>query len=142
MGRLYTFLFWFLTIGTCSSGSAFIFKTPGWYHPDAYLVNGMPGTGKTDFEITATFVFALVYLTPIFGFVHAHYEGTASARRSASIAPMLYHLGSTLGVLFIFGDYLNPEVAPISLAAGMHAVMAILFVAMYFMAFDEPKKEE
>ncbi len=53
---------------------------------------------------------------------------------------MLYHFGSTLGVLFVFGDYLNPEVAPISLAAGMHAVMAILFFAMYFMAFDEPKK--
>lgn len=137
MARLSTALFWFVTVTTCMSGFGFLFKIPGIYTPDAYLVNGKPGTGTTEFEVVATFVFAIVYLAPIAGLVHAHMEGTASARRSAAIAPMLYHIASTFGVLFVFSRGLNPAVAPLSAAAGMHAVYGALFAWLYYLASDD-----
>ena len=132
-------LFWFVTVTTAISGSAFLFKIKGIYTPDAYFVNGKPGTGRTDFEIIATFVFAMVYLTPIAGVVHAYIEGTASAMRSAVIAPMLYHIGSVFGILFVFGKYLNPEKAPLPAAVGMHLVYGLLFCLMYYLASDDIK---
>ncbi len=138
----YNFLFWFLTLGTCTSGSFFIFKWPGLYRPDAYIVNGKPGTGETDFEQIATFVFGLVYLTPIVGFIYAHVEGSKSARRAAAIAPMLYHFGSTYGVLCVFGAYLNPLVAKVFDAAAMHLVMGVLFLVNFIWAFDNDDSDD
>ena len=132
-----TALFWFVTITTCISGLGFLFRIPGIYTPDAYLVNGKPGTGNTDFEILATYVFAIVYLAPIAGLVHAHFEGTASARRSAAVAPMIYHVASTFGVLYIFGRSMNPAVAPQSTAAGMHVVYSALFMWLYYLASND-----
>jgi hypothetical protein len=136
-------LFWFTTVTTCISGSAFLFKIPSLYRPDAYLVDGIPATGTTDFETVATFCFACVYLVPIFGLIHAHLiERTASARRSAATAPMLYHCMSTYGVLFVFSKGLNPEVAPLSTAAGMHIIYGILFAIMYYIAQDDVNKKK
>ena len=61
--------------------SGFLFKIDGIYRPDAYIVNGSPGTGETGFEVLATYVFALVYLAPIAGVAYAHFfERTASSR--------------------------------------------------------------
>ena len=73
----------------------------------------------------------------IAGLVHAHFEGTASARRSAAVAPIIYHLASMFGVLYIFGRGLNPAVAPQSTAAGMHGVYSALFVWLYYLASDD-----
>ena len=81
-------------------------------------------------------MFAWVYLAPIAGAIHVHFEGTASARRSAAIAPALYHIASTYGVLAVFGKYLNPDVAPVPAAAGMHAFYALMFVLLYIFARD------
>ena len=50
---------------------------------------------------------------------------------------MLYHLASVYGVLHVFGDHLNPEVAPLPVAAGMHAVYAGLFCIMILLASDD-----
>ena len=85
-------------------------------------------------------MFACVYLAPIAGVIHAYFEGTASARRSAAVAPALYHLMSTYGVLAVFRDHLNPEVAPIPAAAAMHGVYAFLFVVLYLSAGDDTTK--
>ena len=71
--------------------------------PHVYIVNGKPGTGKTDFEIIATFVFALVYLAPQAGVVYAQYEGSKSAKKASLISPMIYHFASTYGIFFVFG---------------------------------------
>jgi hypothetical protein len=130
MGLLYELLFWFTTLGTFSSGLGFLFKR--WsYTPQVYMVNGQPGTGTTDFEVIATFVFALVYLAPIAGLIHAQIQGAASAKRSALIAPMLYHFGSVIGAIFIFGQYLNPAMTSPQSAALVHGVMGALFLTMY-----------
>ena len=120
------------------SGFGFLFHVDrlGWT-PDAYMVNGKPGTGLTDFETVAHFVFALVYLVPIAGVLHAHYEGTASARRSACVAPLLYHTASVYGCVTAFGPALNPAVATIPVAASMHAVYGVLFALLYWLAHDD-----
>ena len=101
-----------------------------------------PGTGQTGFEIIATFMFACVYLAPIAGVIHAHFGGTASARRSAAISPALYHIASTYGVLAVFGEHLNPYVAPVPAAAGMHAFYALLFVLLYIFARDDVNQQQ
>lgn len=116
------------------SGFGFLFKIPGLYHPEAYIVNDEPGTGNTGFEKTATFVFACVYLTPIAGVIHAFFSFSDVAMRSASIAPMLYHVMSFFGVYFVFGQYLNPALTSIHTAAAMHGVYAILFGILYWTA--------
>lgn len=134
-------LLWFTTVTTLISGSAFLFKIPSLYRPDAYLIDDRPATGTTSFETVATFVFGCIYLVPVFGLMHAHLvERTASARRSATIAPMMYHFMSTFGVLFVFPESLNPEVAPLSTAAGMHMCYGILFAVMYYIAQDDAIK--
>lgn len=134
------FLFWFLTVTTCISGSGFLFKIPSLYHPDAYIVDGAPGTGRTGFEQIATYVFACVYLAPIAGLVYAYFleggDNNKAALRSASISPMVYHGMSFVGVYFVFGEFLNPEVAPTHSAAAMHGVYAILFGLLYWTALD------
>ena len=56
------------------------------------------------------------------------------------MAPALYHLSSTYGVLAVFGEYLNPAVAPIHAAAGMHIFYAFLFVLLYVFARDDSAK--
>jgi hypothetical protein len=133
-----SFLFWFVTLTTCMSGFGFLFKISKLYHPEAYLVNGEPGTGETDFEKIATFVFACVYLAPIAGVVYAYFFESESdaAMRSACLAPMMYHIMSTLGVYFVFGVYLNPQLASIHSAAAMHIVYAMLFALLYWTATD------
>lgn len=130
-------LFWFLTITTCiSGGGGFLLKIPGLYFPDAYIVNGEVGTGTTDFEYVATFVFACVYLCPIFGLLYAHIweSHDDAALRAACIAPMTYHAMSVVGIYVVFGRYLNPAVAPIHSAAGMHVFYALLFALLFWTA--------
>jgi undecaprenyl pyrophosphate phosphatase UppP len=131
-----TILFWFVTLTTCMSGFGFLFRIPKLYHPEAYMVDGLPGTGETGFEKVATFVFANVYLAPIAGVIYAFFfEGDSDASmRSACIAPMMYHVMSVVGVYFVFGEYLNPEVASIHTAASMHFVYAVLFGLLYWTA--------
>ena len=84
----------------------------------------------------SNFVFACVYLAPIAGVVYAYFleNDNDAAMRFARNSPMIYHVMSTLGVYFVFGDYLNPEVAPIHSAASMHIVYAILFALLYWTA--------
>jgi hypothetical protein len=137
-------LFWFLALTTCVSGFAFLFKIPGVYRPDAYIVDGAPGTGQTGFEKVATFVFACVYLAPISGVIHAYFdaENQNAAMRSASMAPMVYHIMSFLGVYFVFGEYLNPALASVDSAAAMHGVYAVLFGLLYWTATGEPIKQD
>ena len=131
-----TILFWFVSVTTCISGMGFLFRIPKLYHPEVYMVNELPGTGETDFEKVATFVFASVYLAPIAGVLYAGLlEGDShAAMRAASISPMVYHAMSVVGVYFVFGQNLNPEVASIHAAAGMHIVYAILFGLLYWTA--------
>ena len=136
-------LCWFLIVTTCMSGFGFLFKIPGLYHPDAYIVNDEPGTGNTGFEKIATYVFACVYLTPIAGVIHAFFSDSNPAMRSASISPMLYHIMSFFGVYFVFGQYLNPAMASIHTAAAMHGVYAILFGLLYWTAIaDDSMKRD
>ena len=105
----------------------FLFRIPGLYHPDAYIVNGAPGTGETSLEVIATYVFGLVYLVPIFGVVHAQFvEGTGAARRSAAVAPLLYHTLSVVGIDFVFGLHLNPAMTSMHAAAAI-GVYGVLF---------------
>lgn len=59
-------LFWSPTVITFISGSVFLFKIPSLYFPDADLIDIRPATGTTSFETVATFVFACIYLVPIF----------------------------------------------------------------------------
>lgn len=135
MGALYTTLFWFITVTTAISGGlGFLLKLPGFYKPDAYLINGRPATGTTPFEQTATFVFALVYLTPLVGMAYAHVEGSAGARRAAALVPLAYHAASVFGVLFVFPHDLNPAVAPLAFAAAIHAAYAGLCGALFWAA--------
>ncbi|CAJ1397708.1 unnamed protein product [Effrenium voratum] len=135
----YPALFYFLTATTLMSGvGGFLLKLKDFYRPDAYIVEGKPGTGTTPFEIIATYVFGLVYVVPQLGCIHAHFvERTRSARRSACVAPMAYHFMSVYGVLCVFEDGLNPIVAPKSAAAGMHLVFGLLFLLMYALARDD-----
>jgi hypothetical protein len=153
-------LCWFLIVTTSMSGFGFLFKIPGLYHPDAYIVNAEPGTGNTGFEKIATYVCACVYLTPIAnlepgtldsrrlpracvyltpiaGVIHAFFSDSNPAMRSASIAPMLYHTMSFFGVYFVFGQYLNPAMASIHTAAAMHGVDVILFGRLYWTAIAD-----
>lgn len=122
-------LFWFVTITTCSSGLGFLLKIPRMYYPECYLVNGAPGTGTTDFETTATFVFACVYLAPIGGLVYAYaaFGPLSEGMMAAAVAPLLYHGMSFLGIYLVFGQHLNPAFTSRHAAAAVHGVYAILF---------------
>jgi hypothetical protein len=139
---LYTRLYWFCTITTLMSGGlGFLLKVPGVYRPDAYVVIGYdgiaaPGTGTTPFEICATYVFAIMYLAPLLGMAYAHVEGSIAAKRAACIVPLAYHLASTVGVIYVFPHALNPDVAPLGSAAGMHVFYAFLFALIWYYADD------
>lgn len=139
MGLLYNSLFYFTSITTALSGGlGFLLKLPAFYKPEAYLIGGLPATGKTQFELVATFVFGLVYTTPLPGLVYAHVQGSTVAKRVAALAPLAYHAASVYGVLAVFPSGLNPAVAPLASAAGMHVVYALLFAAQAWAAEDEP----
>ena len=141
---LYTRLYWFCTITTLMSGGlGFLLKVPGIYRPDAYMIvagsDGLaaPGTGDTPFEVCATFVFAIVYLGPLFGMAYAHHvDGSRAAKRASIVMPLVYHLASTVGVLWVFPHALNPEVASLGSAAGMHVVYAAMFARLFHSAED------
>lgn len=140
MGRLYSILFYLITSTTLLSGGlGFLLRLPAFYRPDAYLVGAerAVGTGETPFERCATFVFGLIYVLPLVGMVYAHIEGSAAARRTAALMPLLYHAASVFGVLAVFPDALNPVVAPLDKAAGMHVAYALLCAALFWAAGDD-----
>jgi hypothetical protein len=137
---LYTILYWGTTVTSLMSGGlGFLLKVPAFYRPDAYLINSAPGTGTTPFEVVATYVFGVIYCGPIIGMVYAHFEGSAAAKRAAALMPFIYHAASVFGVLYVFPHALNPAVAPLNAAAGMHVVYAILFAALFYSAEDAVK---
>jgi hypothetical protein len=124
-----------------SGGLGFLLKISGIYRPDAYMIIGYdgiiaPGTGDTPFEICATYVFAIVYLGPLVGMVYAQIEGSKVAKRASIMMPLVYHIASTVGVLYVFPHALNPHVASLSMAAGMHVVYAALFALLWYYADD------
>ncbi len=126
-----------------SGGLGFLLKVPGFYRPDAYMIvagsDGIaaPGTGDTPFEVCATYVFAIVYLGPLFGMAYAHHvEGSKAAKRASIIMPLVYHLASTAGVLWVFPHALNPQVASLSSAAGIHVFYAAIFALLWHSAED------
>ncbi len=137
---LYTTLFYF-TAGTTllSGGLGFLLKLPAFYRPDAYLVGPhtalAPGTGETPFEMLSTYVFGIVYCGPLVGMAYAHLEGSAAAKRAACLMPLVYHAASAVGLLR-FKAALNPAVAPLPTAVGMHVVYAGLFAALFYAATD------
>jgi hypothetical protein len=137
MNVLAKVLFWLLSVTTLISGiCGFLLKLPRFYFPECYLVNGEPGTGETDFEKTATFVFACVYIAPIGGVIYAYFAhgAVSTGMMSACIAPILYHAMSFFGIYFVFGQYLNPAFTSIHIAAATHAVYAILFGILFWAA--------
>ncbi|GKZ00825.1 hypothetical protein MPSEU_001034200 [Mayamaea pseudoterrestris] len=137
-------LFWFLSVTSLISGiCGFLLKLPKFYFPECYMVNGVPGTGDTDFEKIATFVFACVYIAPIGGLVYAYFAhgAVSEAMMSASIAPLLYHAMSFFGIYFVFGRYLNPEFTSMHGAAAVHAVYAILFGVLFWAASSNETNE-
>jgi hypothetical protein len=97
------------------------------------------GTGKTAFEILSTYVFGIIYVGPLIGMTYAHFEGSAAAKRAAAMMPFVYHTASIIGVLKVFPQALNPQVAPLSSAAGMHVVYALLFGLLIWSADDVSK---
>jgi hypothetical protein len=136
---LYNSLYYFTTATTLMSGGlGFLLKIPAFYRPDAYLIGETltVGKGKTPFEVLATYVFGIMYVGPLIGMTYAHFEGSAAAKRAAALMPFLYHTASILGVLHIFPKALNPQVAPLSSAAGMHIVYAALFGLLMWSADD------
>ena len=144
MPKLYTYLYFFTTLTTLLSGLlGFGLKLPQFYHPDAYLVGPQNaliiGTGETPFEVLATFVVSVVYVGPLVGMAYAHFEGSAAAKRAACLMPLVYHAASVYGVLRVFPHALNPVVAPLASAAIMHAVYALLFLALFCAAEDVVK---
>ena len=137
MGVLYAPLFYLIVVTTAMSGGlGFLLQLPSFYRPDAYLVGDAAGTGGTPFERCATYVFGLIYVLPLVGMIFAHAEGSAAARRAAVLMPLLYHAASVFGVLYIFPDALNPDVAPLPMAAGMHAVYTLLCAALFWSVED------
>ena len=48
----------------------------------------------------------------------------------------MYHIASTVGVLYVFPHALNPHVASLSMAAGMHVFYAALFALLWYYADD------
>ena len=138
MGLLYRGLFWFVMLTTLSSGLlGFLLKLPAVYRPDAYLVAGAPGTGASPFEVLASYVFGLTYVCPLVGLAYAHAQGSAAAKRAACMAPLAYHAASVFGVLRVFPHALNPAVAPLPTAAGMHAVYVVLLALLAWSAEDD-----
>lgn len=100
------------------------------------MVNDAPGTGETDFEKIATFVFGTVYIAPIGGVIYAYFAhgGVSEGMQSACIAPLLYHTLSVVGVYFVFGQYLNPSLTSKHSAAAIHGLYAILFGLLFWAA--------
>ena len=111
-------------------------KLPQFYRPDAYLIGARDalsiGTGETPFEKLATFVFFIIYVGPLVGMAYAHFEGSAAAKRAACLMPLFYHALSVIGVLQVFPNAMNPHVAPLYSAAGIHAVYAMLLIALFW----------
>jgi hypothetical protein len=142
MSILYNSLYYFTTATTLMSGGlGFLLKLQSFYRPDAYLIgdNLTVGTGKTAFEILSTYVFGIIYVGPLIGMTYAHFEGSAAAKRAAAMMPFVYHTASIIGVLKVFPQALNPQVAPLSSAAGMHVVYALLFGLLIWSADDVSK---
>jgi len=137
----YAALFWFTTITTATSGGlGFLLRVPGFYFPSAYLLGPADalavGTGSTPFEGLCAFVFGIVYVGPLVGMAYAHLEGSAAAKRAAALMPLVYHVASVAGVLLVFPAALNPAVAPLANAAGMHGLYAVLFAMLFWVAAD------
>jgi hypothetical protein len=145
MGAFYQVLFWFTVVTTAMSGGlGFLLKLPNFYHPNAYLVynsNGQltAGSGTTPFEVVSTYVFAMMYLIPLSGMLFAHWQGSAAAKRAAILTPFIYHAASVYGVIIVFPHGLNPAVASLSAAAGLHVVYAFLFALLFWLAEDNAK---
>jgi hypothetical protein len=69
-----------------------------------------------------------MYLTPLAGMLYAHYEGSGASKRAAVLAPLVYHVASVFGIIYVFPDGLNPIIAPLELAAGTHVFYAIVLL--------------
>lgn len=145
MSKLYTSLFWFVTMTSLLSGFfGFLCKIPFLYYPQVYLIgdiaNQRPGNGSTPFERLATFVFGLIYVLPMLGMFYAHFHkgSTAITKRAALIMPWAYHIASTYGIFFVFPDALNQDFTSLGNAAMQHAFYAVLF-SILFMACEDSK---
>lgn len=145
MSVAYAALYWFVIVTTLMSGAlGFLLKLPNFYFPDVYLITGpsgalAAGTGSTPFEVLATYTFGILYVAPLVGMTYAFLEGTAAAKRAACLMPFGYHVASVWGVLVVFPNALNPAVATLASAAGMHAFYAFLLAALVVFATDTNK---
>ena len=148
MSIAYAALYWFVIATTLMSGAlGFLLKLPNFYFPHVYLVTTGPsgalsaGTGLTPFEVLATYTFGILYVAPLVGMVYAFFEGSAAAKRAACLMPFVYHAASVWGVLEVFPAALNPAVATLASAAGMHAFYAVLLAVLVVFASDANKQK-
>ena len=65
-------LFYPLTFVHCTIGIGLLFKIPGLYRADNFIVNGKPGDGTDDFEKIATTAFGACYFAQLIGIVYSH----------------------------------------------------------------------
>ena len=129
-------LFFSLTLMHFSTGFGFLFKIPDMYYPEAYIVNGKPGDGTSEFENLARIPFGLCYISPFVGLIYAHISGSRHAKQSSILCPIVYHLISTFGCIFLFNDALNKQFASIYFASGMHLAMLFLCSLYFWIATD------
>jgi len=141
-------LFWFLTVTTLMSGGlGFLLKIDAFYNPDVYLVYNsqgdlLPGDGTTPFEVCAHYVIGIAYVGPILGMLYAKLEGSAAAKKAASVFPLAYHCSMIPGVVLVFSHALDQEKAPLGAAVSMHALFAALFYVFYQTAENDPKAKK
>eukprot|EP01084_Bolivina_argentea_P152192 265524_1 len=127
-------------------GLAAFFQIPRIYDPSAFMVGSpgseKPGDGSTGIESLVSAYSGLAYIASFVGVVYAQMNGTRTAKVTASIFPIVYHL--SLGIRYLLSwnaDHnhgFNPKVISMSTAGGGHIFFGLLSFGLYYFAQDSP----
>jgi len=129
-------------ISSLAVGCVYLFRVPSVYRPDVFLINREPGTGQTECERMLAFLIGCVFVMPILGLAISHLkEGTASARRSAAIPPLMVHAACVIGISFLYQDAINPDVVGFEVILVAHMILGNMFFVLYLIACDDPTED-
>lgn len=118
----------------CTIGIGLLFKIPGLYRADNFIVNGKPGDGTDDFEKIATTAFGACYFAQLIGIVYSHSIWSRNAKQATILCPMVYHLIGALTGITNKGRGLNPKVASKTSVATFHFGLFLACCAYFFVA--------
>ena len=142
--KIHRGLAWSLTAYHLSLGLSAFLKLPPVWKPGFIMIGASgsekPGVGDTGIESYISAYTGIANFAPFIAVIYGQISGSREAKRAASIFPILYHLALGLRLLLFNSDGhgLNPEIAPLSVAAGGHISFGIICCGLYYFAENSP----